>query len=144
MADLTITAANVSITTNADRRLVVAGQAASIGDLVFRSGGAEGQYHLVDTDALISAPADQDGSEYGLALSTAAAQGQPLVIARDGATVVLGSGVVTTNGTYYGSTTAGKISDTAAASGDFGVVVGTATSSSTLPLNFHASGVATT
>ncbi len=140
MADVTITAANILIADDSDVRFGYAGEAVAIGELVFKS--TSGQYNLVDIDALTTAPEDPDGSEYALALSATAAAGQPLALAKSGATVGFGGGL-TTNTTYYGSTTPGAISDTAPASGDFGVALGTATISTTLPLIFHASGVAT-
>ena len=140
MADLTITAANIAISDTGDAKLAIAGAAIAIGDLVFKS--SSGSYELVDINAIGTAPADADGSEYGLALSSTAASGQPFTIAKDGATVDFGS-ILTTNKTYYGSANAGKISDTAPASGEFGVVVGLATDADTLPLKFHGSGVAT-
>lgn len=142
MAELTITAANILLSDSTQARLAIAGEAITIGQLVFRSGGVTGSYFKTDADALATTPEDADGSEYALALSTAAAAGQPLALARSGATVSFGA-ILTVNKTYYAGTTAGAISDTAPASGDFGAVVGTATTTSLMPLRFHGSGVAT-
>ncbi len=140
MADLTITAANVAISDTADARLEIAGEPIAIGETVFKSTG--GSYNLVDIDAVATAPADSAGTNYALALSEAAAAGQPFAVAKTGASVAFGA-ILTVNKTYYGSATAGGIADAAPASGDFGVVIGTATTSTTIPLTFHASGVAT-
>jgi len=143
MADLTITAANVAITDNTKIRHEFCGEAfPSTGSIVCRSGGVGGQYYLADQDDLLRAPSG--ASEYGITLNRTSAAGQPVALAKDGASITLGA-ILAINQTYHGSTNAGRIGITTAfaTSTDSTIVVGTAISTTTLPLNFHATGVAT-
>ena len=142
MADITVTAADVAIDNTDLTQYGFAGEAITTGQLIFRSGGTTGTWYLVDIDALATAPEDQDGSEYGISLNSAAAAGAPVAYARSGSVVSFG-GVLTTNTIYKGSVNPGGITADATASGDFGVLVGHAISGSQLSLRFQGSGVST-
>lgn len=140
MADITLTAASISIDNDSRIRHGFSSGAIGTGQLV--SKGADDIYTLVDTDLLTTAPLDLNGGLYGIALNTTDATGQPLAVAPSGSTVTFGS-VLTLNKAYYGSTVAGAISDTAPASTKFGVLVGVAISTTELAVRFQATGIAT-
>lgn len=140
MPDITITSENVKIVDASKTRHSIGNGSISIGDLVVLGGGA---YDPVDIDTLASAPLDLDGSEYGIALNAITDADQPVSVAKSGAIVDFGSGVLVANTLYYGSISPGGITATPPATGDFGVIVGFAISTSQLALRFQGSGVAT-
>jgi hypothetical protein len=102
MADLSITAASVSLYSGEPLRDQVAGGAITTGDIVYKA----------DNETWLRAQSDGTAVEagangLGIALATAAAAGARLSIASDGCIVTLGTG--SAGVLYVPSATAGKL-----------------------------------
>lgn len=135
MADLTITAA--SVVAGAGAKIVngTAGASITAGQTVYLD-TATGTYKLADCDSATAAAR----SPKGIALH-ASASGQPLAVATKGK-VTIGA-ALTAGVAYYLSGTPGGICPVADLStGDYPTIVGIATSSSVLDVQFHESGAA--
>lgn len=137
MADISITAANVTPKGAPPQLSGIAGVAIVAGEMVYLD-PTDNRYKLADCDAI---PASNPArSPAGMALNSAAAN-QPLKIATSGGEVNLGT-VLTAGTTYYLSPTPGKICPVAdVLTGDSPVVIGIARSTSVLRLGILESGV---
>lgn len=112
MADLTITTTQVQPNATASRSEVtgVAGEAITVGQSVYYD-AATGTWKKAQCDGT-AAEAGADG--YGIALSSAPAANQPIVVALPGSTVTLGAGAAPAAGTmYYISATYGGLAPSA-------------------------------
>lgn len=135
MADLTITAANVSRGGNSNTLDGLAGETITAGQVVYKD-SADGKFKLADCDSATAAVR----SPIGIALN-GAADGQPLQVLTSGP-VTIGA-TLTAGVAYYLSGTAGGIAPVAdLATGDYPVIVGIATSASVLKVAFVEAGVA--
>ena len=106
MADLTITAANVSLVSGVPFPDQRAGGAITTGDVVYQADDQTWQR------AKASGTVQEAGSNnYGIALATAAAADARISVAGPGCTVALGAGAIGT--IYCISATAGKIAPAA-------------------------------
>ena len=107
MADLTITAANVSLVSGAHDVDCIAGEAFVAGASVYLS-STDGKWYKAKS----SGNADQAGAtDLGVALATADAAGARVSVAKPGSVVALGTGAA--GGIYVVSATAGKIAPAA-------------------------------
>lgn len=107
MADLTITAASVSLVSGNHDADQQAGEAFTAGASVYKN-SADGKWYK----AKASGTADQAGAtDLGIALATADAAGARVSVAKAGAVVALGTGAA--GGIYVVSATAGKIAPAA-------------------------------
>lgn len=134
MADLTITAASVLPGSGASLETGTAGEALTAGKVVYKK-AADGKWYLADCN---SATAEVRVAE-AIAL-TGSAAGQPVVVQKGGS-ITIGA-TMTANAAYYLSGTAGGIRPAADnTTGDYPQVIGLATSTTVLALNFslHAS-----
>lgn len=139
MADLVITAANVVAGASAATKTGTAGAAIAAGDIVYLDTATTGKWQLADSDAATAEARGQTGN-IGIALNSAAAN-QPVVVQTDGQ-VTLGA-VLTAGTAYYLSDTPGKLCPVADISGgDYFTLVGLASSTSVLNIDFQYSGVA--
>lgn len=132
MADLTITAASVAIGGNAVTETGVSGASITAGQVVFKNASSE----------LVLSDADSTSLDevYGIALH-AAADGQPLTIARPGSEITIGA-TLTAGTAYYLSATAGGICPAAdLGTGDRVILLGLAKSTSVLIFRPIDSGV---
>ena len=131
MADLTITAANVAVTSG-ETETGTAGAAITAGQVVFKN--ASGNFALADAD-------DTSLDEvYGIALN-GAASGQPLEVAKSGCSITIGA-TLTAGLAYYLSATAGGIAPYADLVADDRVIyLGSATSTSVLAFRPFDTGV---
>jgi hypothetical protein len=135
MADLSQTAANVSLTDSAGvvTRLVQYGETVSQGMPVYKK-TSDSKYWKADADAVDTASAD------GIALTPGAANEYGIII--ESGLVDIGA-TLTVGATYVVSTTAGAIAPIAdLASGDFTTILGVATTAGKLLLDIYESGVA--
>ncbi len=135
MADLTITAANVVAASDAVTATGTAGVAVTAGKVVYLDAN-DSRLKLADADS--GTPAVR--SPWGIALNDAAI-GQPLTVLRSGSITI---GATLTGGlAYYLSKVAGGICPVAdIASGGYATIIGIATSTTVLKVNFQESGVA--
>lgn len=134
MADLTQTAANVSLTdvTGVVLSPAKAGEAITQGNPVYLSNG---KYYKADSATAASAKAK------GIALTPAATDEQ-FALAASGTTVDVGA-TLTIGETYCVSATSGAIAPIAdIGSGEFPTILGTATATGKLPLNIVPATVA--
>ncbi len=131
MADLTVTAANVS-QTDGGYRIGTAGETLTAGVPVYLK-SSDQRYWKTDADASAEA-----ATCAGIAMCGAAA-GQQFVIATDGN---IGFGAILTKGeAYYCSDTAGMIMPVGDLdSGDYRSYIGTATTTSNLLMRIHNTG----
>jgi hypothetical protein len=134
MADITITGP-VLVDNLANTETLIAQVAIAAGKTVYRDDSNSGKANLADADASASAQC------IGIAINTAAA-GEPVIVAKSGATITQTGTTFSKGVTYYVSTTAGGIAPFAdLASGDYPTSLGIATSTSALKINITISGV---
>lgn len=135
MADLTITAANVISGNGADIAHGTAGASITAGQTVYRDPTTK-KYLLADSNS--GTVAARSPTAFAL---HAASDGQPLAVHREGP---LSFGAILTPGVaYYQSDTPGGICPVAdVGSGEYSTILGIATSSSVLDVDFRSSGVA--
>lgn len=135
MADLSITAGSVLAGGGSTKRAGTAGATITAGQVVYLD-TSDGRYKLADADSGTAAVR----SPFGIALNGASA-GQPLTVCTRGA-VTIGA-TVTAGTTYYLSPNPGGIAPLAdLLSGDYPTIVGIATSTSVIDVQFIESGVA--
>lgn len=138
MADLTQTPANVAVGSNASVTLVIAGEAISQGEPVYRS-ALDSYYYKADADAEASADVK------GIAVTPAGSSGDRFVLAanKSGSTADINLGATLTQGeTYVVSTNAGKIAPiTDLTTGDYVSYLGVASSATILKMKTNATGV---
>lgn len=136
MADLVITATSVLAGTGAVKENGTAGAGATAGQVVYKDASDGGKFKLADNDSATAAVR----SAYGITLH-ASANGQPLTVHKGGPLTI--GATLTPGVVYYLSSTPGGICPVAdLASGDYPTIVGIATSTTVLDVNFQASGVA--
>lgn len=135
MADLTITAANVQISANAEIAHKRAGATITAGQAV---------YIAADTDRVMLADSNSATAEARVATGIAlngASSGQPCAVMTDGDVTI--GGTMTAGIFYYLSDTPGGICPVAdVGSGEYPCTVGIAISTTVLRLNFESAGVA--
>jgi hypothetical protein len=133
MGALSVTTTSIIKPVAATSETVTAGEAVTIGQAVYRH--SNGKYKLTDADV-------ESSSEIaGIALTQAAASGQPLVICTAGDLPMKSSGI-TVGTAYYVHTTPGAIALIGdLSSGDYVSLVGIAISATTLRLDFLVTGV---
>lgn len=135
MADLSITAGNVVRGSTSQTEAGTAGATITAGQVVYRD-VSDGKYKLADCDSATA----EVRSPRGVALN-GASDGQPLTILLSG-DVTIGA-TLTAGTTYYLSATPGGIAPVGdLGTGDYPVVVGIATSTSVLKVDFVEAGVA--
>lgn len=135
MADLTITAANVVAGSGAEVEHGTAGATVTAGQMVYRN-SATNAYLLADSNSATVAAR----TPRGISLH-AAATGQPLAIAKEGP-VTIGA-TMTAGVAYYLSDTPGGICPVAdVGSGEYPTIIGIATSTTVLNVEFQSAGVA--
>lgn len=135
MSDLSITAANVVPGSDAVVEHGTAGVSITAGQQVYLD-SATGKYGLADNNSATAGVRKPRGT----ALHAAAAN-QPLAIQRDGS-ITIGA-TMTAGVAYYLSDTPGGICPVAdLASGEYPSLIGMATSTTVLDLNYQESGVA--
>ena len=139
---ITITPSNVQITDDTKIKHVFAGEAVAQGQIVYRSGGVDGQYFLTDSGDGDTCPESLDGALYGMALNEANAAGGPLAIAKSGTLVDVGN-VLAAGKTYWNTVTIGSMADTEPSGGKFSLYIGQATAATQIALRFHTTGIAT-
>lgn len=137
MANISITAANVAVSTAAVvRREYPAGATITAGQLVYLN--APNQWALVDSDAAVTGNGVNDLC--GIALN-GASSGQPLAVCTQDLGGFTVGGTLVNGRTYYSSTSAGAIADDVPTTGAFPRVLGVARSAALLVFNPTASGV---
>jgi len=134
MANLSVTAANVSPGTNAETETALALEAITAGQVVYKS--AAGRFGLCDNDnasAIIRKP-------YGIAVDNAAIS-QSVVVQKSGRINIGGTVVVGTP--YWSSSTPGAISNisTDATTGKYPAFLGFAVATTTIDLHIKEAGV---
>lgn len=135
MADLTITAADVVAGSGARTRTGTAGASIVAGEVVYLD-SATNTYKLADCDSATAGVRSPDGFALHGSLS-----GQPLTVLESGP-ITLGA-VLTAGVAYYLSATPGKVAPVAdLATGDYPVILGIATTTSSLNVKIQESGVA--
>lgn len=131
MADLTITAANVSVGATTTTQAVRAGVAITPGQPVYLD-TADSKYKLADSDALATAKCA------GVSISNAAADGDYFYMATLG-DMDLGT-TLAVGEVYVVSTNSGMIAPVAdLTTGDYVTILGVATATDTLDLKLHVS-----
>lgn len=135
MADISITAANVVATSKVTIEQTKAGATIVQGEIVYKE-ASSAKCKLADNDSATA----EVRAVHGMALN-AAADGQPLAIAKNGSEVAVGA-VLTAGVDYYLSGTPGKICPRAdVTTGDDPIRIGIALSTSVLQLDFADPGV---
>lgn len=135
MADLTITAANVLAGSGSQIKHGRAGATITAGQTVYLD-SADNEYKLADCDS--ATPGVR--SPYGIALN-GASDGQPLAVLAKGPCTI--GATLTAGVAYYLSATPGGICPVADLStGDYPTIVGIATSTTVIDVNFLESGAA--
>jgi hypothetical protein len=135
MADLTITAASVLAGNGAKTENGTLGAAATAGQVLYKA-AADGKWYLADNNAASA----EVRTPKGIALNGGAAN-QPVRVLLSGL-VTIGA-TMTAGVAYYLSDTAGGICPVAdLGSGEYPSIVGIATSTTVLNVNFQSSGVA--
>lgn len=135
MADISITAANVLAGAGAETENGTLGAAATAGQVLYKA-AADGRWYLADNNA---ASAEVRGPK-GIALNGGAI-GQPVRVLKSGLITI--GGTMTAGVAYYLSDTAGGICPVAdLGTGEFPSIVGIATSTTVLNVNFQSAGVA--
>ena len=123
MADVTVTAAQVSIGEQAIVRTFLAGAAVTAGDAVYLD--SAGKVQRVDADALASSQGFGVVVAVGVDGQTTAAANQAVSVCVWGPVYVGESANMTIPGRIYSSTTAGKFDQTApAGGGDYPFILG--------------------
>jgi len=134
MAALSVTTTSIIKPSAGQSETVTAGEAITIGQAVYRD-SSDGLYKLTDADVESAAVIR------GIALTQAAASGQPLVICTAGDLPMKSSGI-TVGAAYYVHTTPGAIGPIGdLGSGDYVSLVGISISATSLRLNFLVTGV---
>jgi len=137
MANVTITAANVTISNGASED-GTAGEAVDAGETVYKS-ATDSKFYLADCDATAVGSNATIDNVYGVALNSAAAD-QSLDIQKTGIINIGGTVVVGT--VYVQSATAGKIAPWADLSTtDYVTLLGVGKTASTLDLGIKIMGV---
>lgn len=140
MADLSINAANVAAGTSGQEVIenVIAGAAVTAGQVVYKD-TSDNLWKLAQCDdaALLAGSAD-----FGIALNTTSASGQPLTIIKKQGNLSLGS-ILTQGVVYVISATPGGICplEDLTTEDDYITILGIAASASVLQLFTHYSGV---
>lgn len=135
MTDISITAANVVMGSDAEVEHGIAGATITAGQWVYRD-SSTGEYLLADSNSATAAAR----VPRGVALN-GASDGQPLAIAKGG-TVTIG-GTLTAGVVYYMSDTPGGMCPVAdVGSGEYATALGIATTTAILDIDIQASGVA--
>ena len=135
MADLTITAASVIAGAGAATENGTLGATVTAGQVLYKA-ASDGRWYLADNNAASS----EVRSPRGIALN-GGATGQPVRVLLSGP-VTIGA-TMTPGVAYYLSDTAGGICPVAdLGTGEFPSIVGIATSSTVLNVNFQSAGVA--
>jgi hypothetical protein len=139
MADITITASNVVAGTGVPTKTGIAGATIAAGDIVYLDTTTTGKWQLADSDAATAEARGLTGS-IGMALNSAALN-QPIVVQTEGPVTV--GAVLTAGQALYLSDTPGKLCPLADdVGGDYITLVGLASSTSVLNIDFQYSGVA--
>lgn len=134
MADISVTAANVIAASTANTATGTAGATVTAGQIVYLD-ASDRKYKLVDADNLPAA-----GVTAVFMALNGASDGQPLKVLKGGS-VALGS-VLTAGTAYYASDTAGGFGPVAdQGSGDDVILIGVASSATTLLFKPIISGV---
>lgn len=129
MADVSVTAASVKVTSSTIVKHVFAGAAITAGQVVYRK-TSDGEYYLADASAAAT------GVPAGIALHTSA-DGQPLAIATHG-NLTFGA-YFTAGELYVLSATAGKIAPVGdLTASEFNIVIGSATTTTNLQIDIRA------
>lgn len=135
MADITITSANVIAGAGADTENGTLGAAATAGQVLYKA-AADGRWFLADNN---SATAEIRGPR-GIALNGGGV-GQPVRVLLSGPVTI--GGTMTAGTEYWLSDTPGGICPRAdLASGEYPCLVGIATSTTVINVNFQSAGVA--
>lgn len=134
MADLSITAANVSLTSgNATVEQVVYGATITQGQVLYEDANDSNKYKLADNDDVTQAAAK------GIALTPGASGEKGYVVKKGpidvGATLTVGS-------RYYVGESGGIAPEADIGTGEFVTLLGIATAAGVLELNINASGIA--
>lgn len=135
MADLTITAANVSPGTNATKETANALAAITAGKVVYKD-ATTGKFGLADSNSATAGVR----TPYGIALNDAAIN-QPLTVVTSGR-VNIGAVVVIGESYYLSDTPGGICPEADLASGEYPSFIGFGTATTTIDVNIKASGVA--
>jgi hypothetical protein len=134
MADVSITGP-VTVDSLAFCETMIAQVAIAAGKVVYRDASNSGKANLADADAEASAQA------IGIAVTTAGI-GEPVVVAKNGATITQAGTTFTRGLVNYVSVTAGGMAPVAEVStGDYVTSLGVATSTSSFKINITVSGV---
>lgn len=135
MADLTITAANVIAGAGADTENGTLGAAATAGQVLYKA-ASDGRWYLADNNAASA----EVRAPRGIALNGGSVN-QPVRVLLSGP-VTIGA-TMTAGVAFYLSDTPGGICPVAdLAAGEFPSIVGIATSTTVLNVNFQSAGVA--
>ena len=138
MADISVTPANVLSGAGARIEHGIAGATVTQGQIVYLDQTTTGKWLLADADAATAAARGQ--GKIGVALN-GAANGQPLAVQIEGP-ITIGATVVAGT-SYFLSPNPGGIAPLAdILTGDYVTLVGIATSTSVIKLDFQYSGVA--
>ncbi|MGJ5032357.1 hypothetical protein ACQR1I_36350 [Bradyrhizobium sp. HKCCYLS2038] len=136
MADLTITAANVLASGQADKETGTAGATVTAGQPVYKE-AATGLFKLLDVDSATA----EARVYYGTALH-GSLNGQPLTVAKSDPNFTPGASGMTVGARLYGSSTPGGIAPEAdITTGKYVVQLGVVTSATTMNLRPFNSGV---
>jgi hypothetical protein len=134
MADITITAANVLAGAGAETENGTLGAAVTAGQVLYKA-AADGRWFLADNNA---ASAEVRGPK-GIALNGGGVN-QPVRVLKSGPCTI--GGTMTAGVAYYLSDTPGGICPVAdLGTGEYPSIVGIATSTTVLNVNFQSSGV---
>lgn len=134
MADLSITAANVGVTSNAVVELVQVGETVTQGQPAYKK-ALDGLYYKADANA-----SSATAAAVGVFLTPASTNGYAM-IAKSGS--ILAGATLTVGETYVVSATAGGIAPLAdVTTGWYVTILGVASSASTLALDIVRSGTA--
>lgn len=137
MPDISIGDSAVTVSSTASKEVVVVAESVVPGDLLSYN-TTNSNWELADADTSVESGSATD-SYLRMAISGGAA-GQWVTVVGAGETVTMDA-VLTKGTVYYASTTAGAITTTAPSSGDYLVIVGYATSTTTLKLLLLSTGV---
>lgn len=130
MVDLTITAANVVISSNATRENGTAGEAITAGQVVYKA-AATGKYMLADNNSATA----EVRQPVGIALNGAAAD-QPLTIQKSG-DITIGATLVAGTDYYLSDTPGGICPRADLGSGEYVCLLGLAKSTTVLAIDIQ-------
>lgn len=133
MADISLTGP-ITVDSLAYCETMIAQVAIAAGKVVYRNASASGQAALADADASASAEV------VGVAVNTAGI-GEPVIVAKSGATITQTGTTFTKAVAVYASVTAGSMADAAPASTKYSSIVGIPLSTSILKISVINSGV---